>query len=108
MSQINIYLTGTERERTSKYAREFGLDVTALCNLLVRRELRNPRLRSTVRPDLTEATKRASKATAHLPASEKAEFAKHTKQLGLSQSSAGALLVHIELEERWLCKALDG
>jgi hypothetical protein len=35
------------------------------------------------------------------------DFAARAKSLGLSMSEAGALLVHAELEERWLEKSVD-
>ena len=104
MPQVNIYVSGTERERFAAYAAQFGLDVTALSNLLLERELRVERLAKLQRQDTGH---RDEKITAHMTAVRRAQFAARTKQLGLSLSQAGAMLVSSELHERWLEKAVD-
>lgn len=105
MAQVNIYLSGTDREQFSMYAAQFGLDVTALGNLLLARELRVGRLGSLHSRACEE--RRGEKITAHMSAGKRGEFAALAKQLGLSVSEAGALLVRAELSERWLEKTVD-
>jgi hypothetical protein len=107
MPQVNIYVTGTDHEQFTKYAWDFGLDATALANLLLTRELRIGRLtglRSLVpqRGDL-----RGAKVTAHLSRDRRVAFATRAKSCGLSLSKAGAILILAELKEHWLKKAVD-
>jgi hypothetical protein len=107
MAQVNVYESGTDRERFALYADQFGLDVTALSNLLFARELRVGRLAQLAgRPNLG-STRRDSKVTAHLSPSRRAAFVCHAKSVGLRISEAGAALVLAELEERWLEKSVD-
>jgi hypothetical protein len=105
MAQVNIYIRGTDRVRFAKYASQFGLDVTALSNLLLVRELRVGRL-----GDLQlkgPLGPRKEKITAHVASDRREDFAIRAKNVGLSMSEAGALLVLTELEERWLEKSVD-
>jgi hypothetical protein len=105
MARVYIYVTGTDRERFACYAARFGLDVTALSNLLLERELRvgrlgNLRYEGGKRP-------RDEKITAHMSDSRRSEFASHAAENGLSISEAGAVLMLAELDEKWLEKAVD-
>ena len=106
MAQVNIYVSGTERERFSSYAAEFGLDVTALSNLLLVRELRVGLL-STLAPKGRGGDRKSEKITAHMPDNRHEDFLARAKQNGLSMSEAGAMLVLAELEKRWLEKSVD-
>ena len=106
MAQLNIYVARTERERFAEYAAQFGLDVTALSNLLLERELRVGRL-ATLRLQLQVGEGRTEKITAHMTAVRRAQFGDRAKQIGLSLSQAGAILVSSELQEKWLEKAVD-
>jgi hypothetical protein len=107
VTQLNINVTGTERERFDSYAAEFGLDRTGLANLLLYRELRVGRL------SLKEATreprgeKRNAKITAHLPEGRWEQFVVRAEAAKMSHSSAGAFVLLAELEERWLEKSVD-
>lgn len=90
------------------YARDCGLtSKSELLKLLIERELR---LRRLGRPEIRSAYRaagRESKITAHLPSKLSDRFAAHISVLGYSKSSAAALLVERELEERWLANAIE-
>src|SRR5687768_8143600 len=107
MAQVNVYVVRTERERFAEYAAEFGLDVTALSNLLLLRELRVARLGGMIGEISRTAGPRDAKITAHLSTDRRTAFAARAKSLGLSLSEAGGVLVLAELKERWLEKSVD-
>lgn len=104
MAQVLGYVTPEERDAFEAYANDHGLDVTALANLLIARELRAKRLEQLLLkigfgPALTVRTK----IVAHTPTdATKAAFATRAAQAGVKPSRAAAILFRAELEERWL------
>lgn len=105
MARIYIYLTRTDRERFESYADQFGLDVPALSNLLLERELRIERLGGLLHQGCDGP--RDEKIAVHMSDNRRDEFAFRAKSNGLSLSEAGAILVLAELDEKWLEKSVD-
>lgn len=106
MTQLNINVTRTERERFDSYAAEFGLDRTGLANLLLYRELRVGRI---CRKEATRSRggqRRNARITAHLPDGRWERFVARAEAAKMSNSTAGALVLLAELEERWLENAV--
>ena len=106
MTQLNINVTRTDRERFDSYAAEFGLDRTGLANLLLCRALANGQLSKMQGADPVRDQRRDAKITAHLTEKRWADFVARAKELNMSNSSAGALVVLTELTERWLESAV--
>jgi len=104
MPQILGYVTAEERQRFEAYAMAHGLDVTALANLLIARELKALRLETLLaRFDLRGRSSDRAKIVAHTPTEEtKRLFAVRSAQVGVKPSRAAAILFRAELEERWL------
>lgn len=105
MAQILGYVSPQERAAFDAYALDHGLDVTALANLLIARELQAARLRRIIEtmgpaPPLTAR----AKIVAHAPEATKLAFANHAASVGLKPSRAAAILFRAELEERWLAR----
>jgi len=104
MPQVLGYVTSAERDTFEAYALDHGLDVTALANLLIVRELRAKRLEmlvTTVEP-APPLTVRA-KIVAHTPTeATKLAFSIRASEAGMKPSRAAAILFRTELEERWL------
>ena len=97
-------MSPAERDAFEAYAFDHGLDVTALANLLIARELKAQRLEQlllNIGPG-TALTVRA-KIVAHTPTdATKSAFAARAEQAGVKPSRAAAILFRAELEERWL------
>jgi hypothetical protein len=105
MAQIVGFVTAAERGDFDAYALTHGLDVTALANLLIARELHTRRLAIlTAQFDPPRPLPNRAKIVAHTPEATKAGFTAHAKSLGLKPSRAAAVLFRAELEERWLEK----
>lgn len=103
MAQILGYLSPEAHTAFVAYALAYGLDVTALANLLIARELRAPRLGAlTLEPAPAPPLKVRCKVVAHAPEVTKAAFSTHSAKFGLKPSTAAAILFRTELEERWL------
>jgi len=104
MPQILGYVTTGERAAFDAYALSLGLDVTALANLLILRELRAPRLPElAARYDTAGPAGDRTKIVAHTRTPEiKGLFAAHAASAALKPSRAAAILFRAELEERWL------
>ncbi len=104
MAQVLGYVTPVERQAFEAYALDHGLDVTALANLLIARELRAKRLAQlTLRFDRTEPLSDRVKIVAHTPTeATKLAFAGRAAEAGLKPTRAAAILFRAELEERWL------
>lgn len=104
MPQILGYVTSEDRDRFEAYALAHGINVTALANLLIARELRARRL--TKLQDAFDATRplaSRSKIVAHTPdAATKAAFTARAHEAGMKPSRAAAVLFRAELKERWL------
>jgi hypothetical protein len=107
MTELYIYVSGTDRERIESYAAEFGLDEPGLSNLLLHRELRVGHLARLDRGRVKQGGARKSKIVAQLESERVKEFVSRAKTLHLSRSAAGALLLLHELEEQWLRKAVE-
>lgn len=107
MTQLNIYVSGTEQERIDSYAAQFGLDRTGLANLLLYRELRVGRLSALKEGGVKRGGPKETKITAHLRDGRLEAFVERAKLLGLKRSAAGALVLLSELDDRWLEKAVD-
>lgn len=110
MAQLNIRMNQADVHRFDDYARNLGLDRTGLANLLLRRELRTGGLSkiNAARIKRRDAQRpRNDKVTAHLAPSQLLAFSKRAKELGLSRSAAGALILLGELQDEWLERALD-
>ncbi len=105
MARVYIYVVRTDRERFASYASQFGLDVTALGNLLLERELRVGRL-GNLRYKGGQGP-RDEKIPVNMSDDRRNEFASRAKAHGLSMSEAGAILVLTELDEKWLEKSVD-
>jgi hypothetical protein len=104
MAQVLGYVTPEERDAFEAYANEHGLDVSALANLLIARELRAKRLALlTPRFDRTEPLPDRLKIVAHTPTqATKLAFAARAAEAGVKPTRAAAILFRAELEERWL------
>lgn len=107
--QIASYVAPGERAAFESYATSLGLTMSALLNLLVRRELNLDRL-ATLEPtylrDLPVAE--CQKVIAHLDTPTLNEqFAKHAARYSLAVASASAILIRAELEESWLGTAIS-
>jgi len=105
---IYIYVSTEAKSDFTAYAVQYGLDETALANLLIAREERVGRL-----PRLSKATlepsARTEKIVVHLAPERRQRFVRHVDDLGYSVSEAGALLVIDELQQKWLerCVGID-
>lgn len=104
MPQILGYVTPEDRDRFEAYALAHGLDVTALANLLIARELRARRLTELqVTFDAPRPLASRSKIVAHTPdAKTKEAFTARAHEAGMKPSRAAAILFRAELDERWL------
>ncbi len=104
LAQIIGYLTEADRARFQAYAQALGLDVSALANLLIIRELKLARLSGLAgRFDQETPASSRTKVTAHLPVADtKAAFAALAARAGMKPTRAAAVLFRTELEERWL------
>lgn len=109
LAQILGYLTTEEVLHFQSYAAELRLDATALANLLIVRELRNPRLgKLRERFDRELGGSERSKVVAHQRGERtKLAFKEHAEGLGLKASRAAAILFRAELEELWLQGSMD-
>lgn len=107
MTQLNVNVTGTDEEHFEWYATQFGLDRTGLANLLLFRELRVEQLGKLDPSRIRRGERRNGRLTAHLPDERWEEFSAHARKHGMRPASAGALILLRELEEQWLCKAVD-
>lgn len=109
MAQILGYLSDEEARAFQLYAAELRLDVTALANLLIVRELRRDRLnalRQRHDRDLVQQPKK--KIVAHQSGDEtKAAFKSHAADHDLKPSRAAAIIFRAELAERWLAASMD-
>lgn len=104
MGQIVGYVTSHEAQAFAIYAESVGLDVSALANLLIRREMRLGRLNQMPVPPVEE---RSVKITAHLKGEQiKTSFTVHAKRHGLRAGPAATRLYRAELEEHWLATCL--
>lgn len=104
MNQIIGYVTTDEAIAFAVYAEALGLDVSALANVLLRREMQLCRLRNLPAP---EAVERTVKITAHIKSETfKASFADHARQHGLRAGPAATRLFQAELKEQWLASSL--
>lgn len=100
MSQIVGYVTTNEAKAFARYAESLGVDVSALANLLLRREMHLGRLDEIPAPPTEERT---VKITAHLKGEAlKTSFTEHASKYGLRAGPAATRLFRAELEERWL------
>ena len=106
LSQLPIRLTAADLARFDTYAGRLGLDRTGLANLLLRRELVCSILRKADGGRVRRATgtrpKRVERITAHLPKECLDQFRSRAKELGLTLSAAGALVLVLELDHEWL------
>ncbi|MGN6691135.1 MAG: hypothetical protein ACTHJU_09370 [Sphingopyxis sp.] len=109
MAQILGYLSDDEAGAFQQYAADLRLDVTALANLLIVRELRRDRLaalRSRYDRDLSAEPKK--KIVAHQSDHDtKAAFKAHANGHDLKPSRAAAIIFRAELAERWLAVSMD-
>lgn len=109
MTQIIGYLSSAEATDFREHAAGGGIDVSALANLLITRELRIGRL-----PNLK------GRFSVHLPPADRTKivaylrdrdtkqaFGAHAGAAGLRPTPAAALLFRAELEERWLTLCLN-
>lgn len=104
MSQIVGYVTADEAAAFATYAEAMGIDVSALANLLLRREIKLGRLGGMSAPIVEH---RSVKITAHFKGDiAKARFTEHASQFSLRPGPAAARLFRAELEERWLERCL--
>ncbi len=108
MAQITGYLTPVQAAAFQNHAASGGLDVSALANLLIVRELRTKRLpilKMDFDVDLPPGER--MKVTAHQRLDiTKEAFAAHAAETGLKPSPAAAILFRAELKERWLTFSL--
>lgn len=104
MAQITGYLTPVQAAAFQDLAASGGLDVSALANLLIVRELRVNRLRilkADFDADLGQGER--MKITAHQRFDvTKEAFSAHAAATGLKPGPAAAILFRAELKERWL------
>ena len=109
MAQILGYLSDGEASAFQQYAAELRLDVTALANLLIVRELRRDRLavlRVLYDRDLGGQGKK--KIVAHQSDHEtKVAFKAHAIARDLKPSRAAAIIFRAERAERWLAVSMD-
>jgi len=115
-SQISVWLLPETKKAFGKYAEEVGVDDSELAKLLILRESKLKRLATLKREGNIPVRKRQlrgtaeqlEKITAHLSsASQVQQFDAYAGSCGLVRSTAGALLLEIELSEKWLEKALS-
>jgi hypothetical protein len=107
MGQIVGYVTSDEANAFAAYAESLSLDVSALANLLIRREVQIGRLAHLPVPPPGD---RAVKITAHFKtAAVKTGFTDHAQRHGLRAGPAATRLYRAELDERWLegCLAIN-
>ena len=102
---IYIYVTEDAKAEFATYAAEFGLDETALANLLIAREQRVGSLRG-LDDAVLRLPGRTEKIVARIPAERHRAFESTAKDLGFKVSEAGALLVSLELQLRWLDRSI--
>lgn len=102
--QIIGYLAEDEKAELASYAAGFGLHLSSLALLLVRRELYRNRLGQLARDtQLIPLATSGPKVAARFPsAGTRAEFGRHVAAAGLKMTPALALLLRAELRERWL------
>jgi hypothetical protein len=107
--QIASYVAPGERAAFEAYATDLGLTMSALLNLLVRRELNLDRMAALEPAYLRELpVAECQKVIAHLDTPNLNEqFAKHAARYSLAVASASAILIRAELEESWLGAALS-
>src|SRR3546814_7340952 len=109
MAQILGYLSDDEASAFQQYAAELRLDVTALANLLIVRELRRERL-AALRPlhDRDLGGQGKKKIVAHQSDPEtKAAFKAHAIARDLKPSRAAAIIFRAELAERRLAVSME-
>jgi hypothetical protein len=105
--QISAYVAPLERDAFERYAGRLGISMSALLNLLVRRELRLHRLPDLRDEHLRPKAPQARKVIAHLDDSSLNEsFAMHASRSGLVVAAAAAILIRVELVESWLEEAM--
>src|SRR3546814_16571437 len=109
MAQILGYLSDDEASAFQQYAAELRLDVTALANLLIVRELRRERL-AALRPlharDLGGQGK--TKNVEHKSDPEtKAAFKAHALARDLTPTRAAEIIFQAQLAERRLANSID-
>ena len=106
LAQLPIRLTTIDLARYDAYASRLGLDRTGLANLLLRRELACPTLSHADRTPVQRSTgskpNRDERVTAHLPSECLDRFRSRARELGLTLSAAGALVLLLELDNEWL------
>lgn len=108
MPQITTYLTPDVHAAVVAYARQFGLDVGALANLLFHRELRVGRLPSLADSNDGDVGTANVKITSHQTDAYLHDLWRdHAKAHGLSISRAGALIFRDELKRQWLKEAVN-
>ncbi|WBO22722.1 hypothetical protein [Sphingomonas abietis] len=104
--QITAYLPIVDAERFQAYAESFGIDKSALANLLIKRELALQRLSVLERYKHSMPISGCKKVTAHIVDPEtKAAFAALSEQNQLKAGAAASILFLAELHERWLDRA---
>jgi hypothetical protein len=113
--QISAHVSWQTHERFRTYSGLLGLKDSEVAKLLILRELQMQRLKasngSTVMPlpvrQVSGKAVRLRKITAHMTSIAQVQrFDEHADRCGLSRSSAAALLMRKELDERWLERCL--
>ena len=104
-SQVNAYLSVSEREAFEAHACKFFLDAAGLLALLLARETRVGRLSELIQADMAPPANRNAKVTARLTAEDHAELTTLADHHSVSLSLLGAVLARAELRDNWLEKA---
>lgn len=91
-----------------QYSGAWGLSSSELLKLLIRREMLHKRLQAAAgRQQIRQVRVRERrKVTAYLDPALGGEFITYAEGLGLATSHAAALLVEVELTEKWLERAI--
>ena len=103
---IHSYVDDATHGEFEVYRKGLGFgNGSGLLSLLVLRELLAPKLAPAAGSDRS-GPPRTGKVSAYLNADKADAFAAHVEALGRTVSNAGAELIRIEVEERWLEAAL--
>lgn len=107
MAQILGYLPADECSEFQRYAGSLNLDMSAVANLLILRELTICRLPALIRFQLGVPMSKCAKVTAHqVRGDTKESFSVHAKKCGLKPVPAATVIFRAELEERWLVRVI--
>ena len=114
--QITIRLPTATKVEFEKYANSLSLKTSELAKLLILREYKRRRLAALHRAGQAPtrlrrsggASERLPTVTAHLSSlADKTAFEEYARQCGLNPDNAGAWILEMELQERWLENVLS-